>query len=73
MNFKEIGEIRRRVRRDRSNMTEILAPAGVQQGHVQHHDVHALLLSQDAPMILQFSIISAETVYALDKEQIVFS
>lgn len=50
---------------------QILAPAGIQKGHVQYHDVNALLFRQNAPLTLDIFIISAETVDALDVEQIV--
>ena len=50
---------------------QILAPPGVQQGHVQHHDVHPLLFGEDQPLILDFLIVSSQPVDALDIEQVV--
>ena len=50
---------------------KILAPPGVQQGHVQHHNVDLFLLGENPPLILNFLIISPQPVDALDVEQIV--
>ncbi len=51
---------------------QVLAPAGVEQGHVQHHNVHALLLGENPPLFQNFAVVAPETVDALDVEQIVF-
>ena len=47
-------------------------PAGIQQGHVQHHDVHPLLLGEQPPLLQDLPIVAPQTVDALDVEQIVF-
>ena len=50
---------------------QILAPAGVQQGHIQHYDVDALLLGKNPPLILDFFVVASQPVDALGEEQIV--
>jgi len=51
---------------------QILSPTGVQQGHIQHDNIHLLLLGQDAPLLQNLTIIAPQTINALDIEQIVF-
>lgn len=51
---------------------QILAPACIQQGHIQNHDIHLLRLGQNLPLAKDFLIIAPKTVDALDVEQIVF-
>ena len=49
---------------------QVLAPAGVQQGHIQYHDVNALFFREDTPLFQNFAIIPSQPVDALDVEQI---
>lgn len=51
---------------------QVLAPAGVQQRHIQHHDVNALFLRQHPPLFQNFRIVAPQPVDALDVEQIAF-
>ena len=51
---------------------KVLPAPGVQQRHVNHADVHALVFGQNSPLILDFLIVPAKAVYALDVEKIVF-
>ena len=50
---------------------QVLAPAGIQERHIQHHNVNALLLGENPPLILDFFIVASQPVDALDVEQIV--
>ena len=47
---------------------EVLAVAGVQQGHVQNADVNADLLGEDTPLLLDLLVISSQPVNAQDVE-----
>ena len=49
---------------------QVLVAPGVQQGHVQHEDIHALFSGQHAPLFQNFLIVSAKPVNAGDAEQI---
>ena len=49
---------------------QVLPLTGIQEGHIQHGDVHLLLLRQQPPLVLDFLIISSQAVDALDIEQI---
>ena len=51
---------------------QIFASPGIQQGHIQYHDIDPLFLGQKSPLILDLLIISPQTIDALDIEQIVF-
>ena len=51
---------------------QVFPSAGVQQGHIQNHDVNSFLFREIAPLILDFLIIASQTVNAFDIEQIVF-
>ena len=51
---------------------QIFAPAGIQQRHIQHYDVDAFLFRQYPPLLQNLPIVPAQTVDALDVEQIVF-
>ena len=60
-----------------NNITEesphqVLTPSSIQQGHIQHYNVNALLFGEDAPLIQNLAIVAPETVNAFDVEQIVF-
>jgi len=50
---------------------QVLAPAGVQQRHIQHHNVDALLLGQNPPLLQNLAVVAPQPVDALDVEQIV--
>ena len=50
---------------------QVLASPGVQQRHIQHHNVDLLLLGEYPPLILDFFIVASQPVDALDVEQIV--
>ena len=45
---------------------QVFVPPGVEQGHVQNENVHALFLGQHAPLFQNFLIIAAEAVNAGD-------
>ena len=45
---------------------EIPALAGVQQGHIQHHDGHLLFLGQQPPLLQDLVIVPPQPVDALD-------
>ena len=49
---------------------QVLAPANVQQRHIQHYDVDALFFREDAPLFQNLAIIPSQPVDALDVEQI---
>ena len=49
---------------------QVLAPAGVQQRHIQYHDVDAFFFREDAPLFQNLAIIPSQPVDALDVEQI---
>lgn len=51
--------------------TKSFPPARIQQRHVDHIDIDALIFRQNAPLLLNFLIVPAEAVDALDVEQIV--
>ena len=50
---------------------QVLAPAGVQQRHIHHHDVNTLLLGQNPPLFQNLAVVAAQPVDALDIEQVV--
>ena len=52
---------------------QVLAPAGVQQGHIQHHDVGPLFLGDDPPLLQNLPVVAPQPVDALDTEQVIFS
>ena len=47
---------------------QVLAPPGIQQGHIQHYDVDAFIFRQDTPLILNFLVVASQPVDALDIE-----
>ena len=51
---------------------QVFASPGIQQRHIQHHDVDALFLCEHPPLLQNFRVVAAQTVNALDIEQIVF-
>ena len=51
---------------------QVLAPPGVQQWHIQHHDIHPLLPGEVPPLLQNLPIVSPQTVDAFDIKQIVF-
>ena len=50
---------------------QVLAPAGVQQRHIQHHNVDFLFLSKNPPLFQNLAVVASQPVDALDVEQIV--
>ena len=50
---------------------QVLAPPGVQQGHVQHHDIHPLLLGKQTPLVQNLPVVAPQAVDAVEIEQIV--
>ena len=50
---------------------QVLAPSRVQQGHVQHHDIHPLFLGQHPPLLQDLPIVPAQPVNALDVQHVV--
>jgi hypothetical protein len=50
---------------------QVLAPPGVQQGHIQHHDVHPPPLGQKPPLLQNLPVVPPQPVDALDVEQVV--
>ena len=51
---------------------EVFSVAGIEQGHIQHHNIDLFLFRQNAPLFLYLFIVPAEAVDALDVEQIAF-
>lgn len=51
---------------------QILSPPGVQQGHIQHHNINAFFFGEEPPLLQNFCVVAPQTVDALDIEQIVF-
>ena len=51
---------------------QIFAPTGIQQRHIQYHNVDPFFLGQNTPLLQNFSVVAPQTVDALDIEQIVF-
>lgn len=51
---------------------QILSPPGVQQGHIQHHNINAFFFGEEPPLLQNFCVVAPQTVDALDAEQIVF-
>lgn len=49
---------------------EIFSSASVKKRHIDDHDIYPLFLCENAPLFLDFLIIAAETVDALDHEEI---
>ncbi len=49
---------------------QILPPAGVQQGHVQHAHVGGFLLGQHPPLLQDFPVVAAQAVDAGHIEQV---
>lgn len=43
---------------------QIFALSGVQQGHIQHHDVYAFFFGEYAPLDLNFFVVASKTVDA---------
>ena len=50
---------------------QVFAPPGVQQGHIQHYNVDALLLGENPPLLQNLAVVAPQPVDALDIEQIV--
>ena len=50
---------------------QVLAPPGVQQRHIQNHNVNLFLFCENPPLILDFFIVASQPVDALDIEQVV--
>ena len=50
---------------------QVFAAPGIQQRHIQHYDVDAFLFRQYPPLLQNLPIVPAQTVDALDVEQIV--
>lgn len=49
---------------------QVFALTGIQQGHIQHNDVHTFFLGKDTPLVLNLLIISAQPVNAQNKEHV---
>ena len=50
---------------------KIFASPGIQKGHIDHTDINAFFLRQDAPLFQYLCIIPAQAVDTLDIQQIV--
>lgn len=51
---------------------QIFAPVGIQQGHIQYHNVDALLFGADSLLLQNLLVVASQAVNAFDIEQIVF-
>ena len=45
---------------------QILVSAGVEKGHVQHKDIHLHFLGENVPLLLDFLVVSSQTIDAGD-------
>ena len=50
---------------------QILASPGVQKGHVQYGDVHALFLGEHPPLFQNLAVVAPQSVDAFDIQKII--
>ena len=49
---------------------QVFSSPGVQQGHIQHHDVNSLVLGQHSPLDLNLLVVTPQPVNALDVKDV---